>query len=185
VAATEVRVPDALIGLAAAPGVGPAELLGQLAGRGACRVLPAPSLPEHADLVAEADVGRILDACAAAGLEAIVDAGQRIGVETVPALERARAIALVASADRRGAVGARRLALLLGRLGLADRPLGVIAARVPRGGSGNPLAGEIGLPLWAEVREQRAVARARNAGKPPPASAFAGLAVAVGEVLAA
>ena len=46
------------------------ELAAQLAEGPACRVLPAPALPEQADLIDEGGVAQVLDAGAAAGLRA-------------------------------------------------------------------------------------------------------------------
>ena len=121
VAAAHVAVPDALLRLACGPVATPAELTAALAHADACDVLPAPALPEHADLIDERGIARVLDLAVASGLRAIVDCGARVGVETVPVLERASTVAIVASADARGARGARRTALLLARLGLSGR----------------------------------------------------------------
>src|SRR5205814_1294239 len=80
----------------------------QLASGPCCRVLPAPALPEEADLVDETGVARVL-AALPPDTNVVVDGGQRIGVETVPALERASAIVVVATPDARGLDGADRL----------------------------------------------------------------------------
>jgi Flp pilus assembly CpaE family ATPase len=182
VAGAEVRIVDAMLALALAPSVEAGELDAQLAEGPACRVLPAPSLPEHADLIGEADVGRLLDAGIAAGRELVVDGGQRIGVETVPALERAAAVAIVSTVDRRGLAGVRRVVSLLGRLGLAERrPVGLVGTRVRRGGHG-AMESDVGLPVWATVDEHRDVARARERHVPPPARPFARLVAALEEV---
>ena len=93
----------------------PAELAAGLAGAPGCRVLPAPTLPEHADLIDEHGIARVLDLAGASGLRAIVDCGSRLGVETIPVLELARLVAIVASADARGVRGARRASLLIAR----------------------------------------------------------------------
>ena len=50
-----------------------------------------PALPEQADLIDEHGIARVLDLARAGGLRAIADCGSRLGVETIPALERARA----------------------------------------------------------------------------------------------
>ena len=44
-------------------------------------------------------------------------------------------------------------------------------------------ADEMGLPIWATVREDAAVSRARERGLPPPARPFAGLLAAIEEVV--
>ena len=75
----------------------------------------------------ERGIARILDLAVASGLHAIVDRGARVGVETIPVLERASLVAIVASTDARGARGARRVSLLLSRLGLSARLAGVVA----------------------------------------------------------
>ena len=95
-------IPDALLRIACGPVSAPSELGAAFAAGGSCRVLPAPALPEHADLIDEHGVARVLDLAVASGLRAIVDCGARLGVETVPVLERARLIAIVASDDARG-----------------------------------------------------------------------------------
>jgi MinD-like ATPase involved in chromosome partitioning or flagellar assembly len=177
VAGAQIAAPDALLSLALAPRVGASDIAAQLAHAGGCPVLPAPALPEQGDLVDEGGVARVLDALGEAG-PVVVDGGRRIGVETVPALERAAAIVLVAPPDRRGIDGARRVCGLLGRLGIADRPLGIAAARVPARGASD-LAAALGLPVWGRVRELRAVARARQANQAPPAQPFAALAARV------
>ena len=182
VAAAEVRIADAMLALALAPAVEAAELAAQLADGPACQVLPAPSFPEHADLIGEGDVGRLLDAGAAAGRELVVDGGQRIGVETVPALERGAAVAIVSTLDRRGLAGVRRMVSLLGRLGfLQCWPVGLVGTRVRRGGAAK-VDDEVGVPLWAAVDEHRDVARARERRVPPPPRPFARLVAAIDEV---
>ena len=50
VAAAHVAVPDAFLRIACGPVASPAELAAGLASGAACRVLPAPALPEQADL---------------------------------------------------------------------------------------------------------------------------------------
>jgi hypothetical protein len=176
VAGARVAIPDALLRLACAPVTSPAELAAGLARGPACRVLPAPALPEHADLVDERGVGRILDLAVAGGLRAVADCGARIGVETIPVLERAALVAVVASADARGARGARRIALLLARLGLAGQALGVIATRADSARAAVAAAERCGLPLLAWLRVDARVARAREHGTPPPERACAALA---------
>jgi MinD-like ATPase involved in chromosome partitioning or flagellar assembly len=176
VAAARVAVPDALLRIACGPVATPAELAAGLAHGDGCSVLPAPALPEHADLIDERGVARVLDLAVASGLRAIVDCGARIGVETIPVLERASLIVVVASADARGARGARRVSLLIVRLGLSACFSGIVATgcRSPRAASS--LASEAGLPLLATVRTDTGVPRARERGLPPPATAFASLA---------
>ena len=91
----------------------------------------------------------------ARGCVAVVDAGSRVGVETLPALERASAIVIVsppgvARASRRRL----RLGGLLFRLGVADRPVGIVASRVwphRQRSAARELAELSGLPLWAVV----------------------------------
>jgi hypothetical protein len=178
VAGARVEAPDALLSLALAPRVARGEVAGQLArGRG-CDVLPAPTLAEQGDLVDEGGVARVLDALGEDGPVVVVDGGQRIGVETVPALERAAAILVVAPADRRGVDGALRVCGLLGRLGFGDRPLGIAAARVPARGAPK-LADALRLPVWGRVRELRSIARARQVEQAPPPQPFAALAARV------
>ena len=90
-------------------------------------------------------------------------------------LERARLIAIVASNDARGARGGHRTALLLARLGLAGRSLGIVVTRAPQsacragdgGADGNAVARvrEVGL---ARVSRQ-------EQGLAPPSGAFSGL----------
>jgi Flp pilus assembly CpaE family ATPase len=180
VAAAHVAVPDALLRLACGPMATPAELTAGLAHADACEVLPAPSLPEQADLIDERGIARVLDLAVASGLRAIVDCGARVGVETIPVLERAGIVVIVASADARGARGARRTALLIARLGLSARLAGVVAtgSRSPR--AGRSLAALTGLPLVATVKADPRVARARERGLPPPGAAFAALALLAG-----
>ena len=128
-------------------------------------MLPAPALPEQADLVDEGGVSQVLDAITRAGMRAVVDAGSRIGVETLPALERATAIVIVCPTGAHGRRGVVRLAALLFRLGVADRPIGVVAARVwpLQRGAARALAELSGLPLWASVPQSLAVVRAARA----------------------
>jgi Flp pilus assembly CpaE family ATPase len=186
VAAAPIENGDALLALAHAPGVEPGDLLAQLAEGPSTRVLPAPALPEQADLVDEGGVSQVLEAISRAGLRAVVDAGNRVGVETLPALERASAIAIVAPTGTHGVRGVVRVAALLFRLGLADRPIGVVASRVwlHRRSEPSGLAEGAGLPLWAIVHQSLAVERAARAGGPPPAKPFSSLAVALQQVLA-
>src|SRR6185503_21034940 len=122
----------------------PSELGAAFAAGGSCRVLPAPALPEHADLIDEHGIARVLDLAVASGLRAIVDCGSRVGVETVPVLERAGLIAIVASADARGARGAARMSLLLARLGLAGRSLGLVVTSTPSSRAGQAMAEQVG-----------------------------------------
>jgi hypothetical protein len=74
-----------------------------------------------------------------------------------------------------------RVSALLFRLGLADRPIGVVASRVwpHRRSEPSELAELAGLPLWATVHESLAVGRAARAGGPPPPKPFSSLARAV------
>ncbi len=180
VAAAHVAVPDAFLRIACGPVASPAELAAGLASGAACRVLPAPALPEQADLVDERGIARILDLAVASGLHAIVDCGARVGVETIPVLERASLVAIVASTDARGARGARRVSLLLSRLGLSARLAGVVAtgSRSPR--AAQALALQTGLTLFATVKPDSRVARARERGMLPPAAAFNALAALTG-----
>jgi Flp pilus assembly CpaE family ATPase len=180
VAAVHVAVPDALLRLACGPMATPAELTAALAHGDTCQVLPAPSLPEQADLIDERGIARILDLAVASGLRAIVDCGARVGVETIPVLERASIVVIVASADARGARGVRRTALLIARLGLSAHLAGIVAtgSRSPR--AGRSLSALTGLPLVAAVRADSRVSRARERGLPPPGAAFAALALLAG-----
>jgi MinD-like ATPase involved in chromosome partitioning or flagellar assembly len=180
VAAAHVAVPDALLRLACGPVATPAELTAGLAHGDACQVLPAPSLPEHADLIDERGIARVLDLALASGLRAIVDCGARVGVETIPVLERASIVVIVASADARGARGARRAAMLIARLGLSARLAGIVAtgSRSPR--AARSLAALTGLPLVATVKADSRVPRARERGLPPPGAAFAALVALAG-----
>jgi hypothetical protein len=185
VAGAIVEAGDALLALAHAPGIDARELLAQLACGPTTRVLPAPALPEQADLVDEGGVSQVLDAIVRAQLRSVVDAGSRIGVETLPALERAAAIAIVSPIGAHGSRGVLRVAALLHRLGVGDRSIGVVAARVwpHQGGAARGLAAACGLPLWATVHQRLAVARAAAAGGAPPVGPFASLAAAVHEVI--
>jgi Flp pilus assembly CpaE family ATPase len=175
VAAVHVAVPDALLRIACGPLATPAELAAGLAGGDACRVLPAPSLPEHADLIDERGIARLLDLAHASGLSAVVDCGSRIGVETIPVLERARLVAVVATADARGVRGARRASLLIARLGLRPAALGIIVTRAGSARSAEALAAHVGLPLLAAVKADARVPRARERGLAPPRGAFTAL----------
>jgi len=176
VAAAHVSVPDALLRIACGPVAAPAELTAGLAHGGACRVLPAPALPEHADLIDERGIARVLDLAVASGLRAIVDCGARIGVETIPVLERASCVVIVASADARGARGARRASLLIARLGLSARLAGIVATGSHKSQAAQALAAQTGLPLLAAVKPDARVPRARERGLAPPGAAFAALA---------
>jgi MinD-like ATPase involved in chromosome partitioning or flagellar assembly len=176
VAAAHVAVPDALLRIACGPVTTPAELAAGLANGDACRVLPAPALPEHADLIDEHGIARVLDLAVASGLRAIVDCGSRVGVETIPVLERASLVAIVASGDARGVRGARRAALLIARLGLAGHALGIVVTNVRNARAAQALAAQAGLPLLAAVKPDARVQRARERGLPPPSGAFAALA---------
>jgi MinD superfamily P-loop ATPase len=176
VAGVRISVPDALLRIACAPTATPAELAAGLAHGDACTVLAAPTLPEHADLIDERGVARVLDLAVASGLRAIVDCGARIGVETIPVLERATLLMIVAGADARGERGARRTSLLIARLGLGTRSSGIVATRCRNLRAARSLAAEAGLPLLAMVKSDGRVARARERGLPPPAAAFAALA---------
>jgi Flp pilus assembly CpaE family ATPase len=186
VAGAVVESPDALLSLAYAPGIGAGELDTLLAHGPGLRVLPAPELPEQADLVDEGGVAQVLDAVRRAGRVAIVDGGTRIGVETLPALERASAIVIVSPPGANGRRGVARLSSLLLRLGLAERPVGLAASRVwpHRRGDQRELATAAGLPLWATVGEHPSVARAARAGAAPPERPFAGLVAALAERVA-
>jgi cellulose biosynthesis protein BcsQ len=185
VAGAPIEAGDALLALAHAPGIHAHDLLAQLAEGSLTHVLPAPALPEHADLVDEGGVAQVLDAITRAGMRAVVDAGSRIGVETLPALERAAAIMIVSPTGASGRRGVARLAALLVRLGVADRPVGVVATRVwpPQRSEARQLAELAGLPLWASVPQSFAVTRAARAGASPPPRPFAGLTHAVQEVI--
>ncbi len=180
VAGAPIAVPDALLRLACGPVATPAELVAGFAHGEACRVLAAPALPEQADLIDEHGIARVLDLAVAGGLRAIVDCGARLGVETVPVLERATLIAIVASADARGARGARRTSLLLARLGLTSRALGVVATQARNARAAGALAEESGLPLLAVVKQDARVPRARERGLPPPGGRLSALASLVG-----
>lgn len=176
VAAARVAVPDALLRIACGPVATPSELAAGFAHGESCRVLPAPSLPEHADLIDERGIARVLDLARAGGLHAVVDCGSRLGVETIPALERCRLLAIVASTDARGLRGARRAALLIARLGLGGRAVGLVATGAGSTRSGEKLAAHAGLALLAVVKTDPRVPRARERGLPPPRGAFAALA---------
>jgi Flp pilus assembly CpaE family ATPase len=180
VAAAHVAVQDAFLRIACGPVATPAELAAGLASGTACRVLPAPALPEQADLIDERGIARILDLAVASGLHAIVDCGTRLGVETIPALERANLVAIVASSDVRGARGARRVSLLLSRLGLSARLAGVVATGSRSQRAAQALALQTGLTLLATVKPDSRVARARERGLLPPAAAFTELAALTG-----
>jgi MinD-like ATPase involved in chromosome partitioning or flagellar assembly len=184
VAGAHVDACDALLALAHAPGIDTRDLRAQLAEGPSTRVLPAPSLPEQADLVDEGGVSQVLDAVRRAGIVSIVDAGSRIGVETLPALERASAIVIVSPPGPNGRRGVARLAGLLIRLGLADRPVGIVASRVwpHRRSEVRGLSVSSGLPLWATVPESPSVGRAARSGAPPPTRPFARLAQALAEI---
>jgi Flp pilus assembly CpaE family ATPase len=176
VATAHVAAPDALLRIACGPVTTPAELASGLALGGVCRVLPAPALPEHADLIDERGVARVLDLAVASGLRAVVDCGARVGVETIPVLERSSLVAIVASADARGARGARRMSLLIARLGLGGRAFGVVVTNARNERAAHPLAELAGLPLLAIVKPDARVPRARERGLAPPDGAFAALA---------
>ena len=180
VAGAVVSAPDAMLSLTSAPTVVRSEIESHLAVARRCRVLPAPSLPEHADLIDVEGIERVLAACARAELQPIIDAGTRVGVETIPALERAARVLLVGAPDARGLQGARRLALLLGRLGLADHPIGFVAQRAGGTAAARTVAGGIGVPLLACVRHDRRVSRARERSQPVPQAPFRRLVAAVG-----
>jgi MinD-like ATPase involved in chromosome partitioning or flagellar assembly len=183
VAAAQVAAGDALLALAHAPGIDARDLRAQFAEGPSIRVLPAPLLPEQADLVDEGGVSQVLDAVRRAGILAVVDGGSRVGVETLPALERASAIAIVSTPGANGRRGVARVSALLFRLGLADRPVGIVASRVwpLRRAEARELSVASGLPLWATVYESPSVSRASRAGAPPPARPFARLALALSE----
>jgi pilus assembly protein CpaE len=176
VAAARVSVPDALLRIACGPVTTPAELAAGLADGPGCRVLPAPLLPEHSDLIDEHGIARVLDLARASGLRAVVDCGSRLGVETIPVLERSRLIAIVASADARGIRGARRASLLLARLSLAGHALGIVVTSAGSARAATAIATQAGLPLLAAVKADARVRRARERGLAPPAGAFAALA---------
>jgi Flp pilus assembly CpaE family ATPase len=180
VAGALVAVPDALLRLACGPVTTPAELAAGFAHGDACRVLAAPALPEQADLIDEHGIARVLDLAVAGGLRAIVDCGARMGVETIPVLERASLIAIVASADARGARGARRTSLLLARLGLTSPAMGIVATHARNERAARSLAEEAGLPLLAVVKQDARVPRARERRLPLPGAAFAALAALAG-----
>ena len=73
------------------------------------------------------------------------------------------------------------------RLGVADRPVGIVASRVwpHRRGRPNELATASGLPLWGSIAQSLAVQRAAEGGAAPPAGPFAALARALAELVAA
>jgi Flp pilus assembly CpaE family ATPase len=174
VAGADVTIPDALLRIACGPVAAPAELAAGLA-VGSCRVLPAPPLPEHADLVDEHGITRVLDLAVASGLRAIVDCGSRVGVETIPVLERATMIAIVASADVRGARGARRVSLLIARLGFSGCALGLVLTDARNARTAQAIAVQVGLPVLATVKRDARAVRARERGEAPPAAAFGAL----------
>jgi pilus assembly protein CpaE len=176
VAGAHVAIPDALLRIGCGPVTAPAELAAGLAVAHGCRVLPAPPLPEHADLIDEHGVARILDLAVASGLRAIADCGSRVGVETLPVLERAAVIAIVASADARGVRGAGRVALLLARLGFAGSVVGLVVTHARNARVADATAAQVGLPLLAAVKTDGRVPRARERGEAPPPAVFAALA---------
>jgi Flp pilus assembly CpaE family ATPase len=175
VAGVQVLVPDALLRIACSPVATPAELSAGLAHGDNCSVLAAPSLPEHADLIDERGVNRLLDLAVSVGLRAIIDCGARVGVETIPALERATLVLIVASADARGARGARRASRLLARLALGPGCTGIVATGCRSARAARSLEAEAGLPLLATVKVDARVRRARERGLAPPGQAFAAL----------
>ena len=170
VAAARVAVPDALLRIALRPRRRhrPSSPPGSPR-RPAAACCPAPSLPEHADLIDEHGIARVLDLARASGLRAIVDCGSRLGVETIPALERARA-----DRDRRERRCPRR-ARSAPRVA-PDRPPQPRGSRARRRRHGaraararpRPLADQAGLPLLAAVRADARVPRARERGVAPP-----------------
>jgi hypothetical protein len=176
VAAARVLVPDALLRIACGPLAAPAELAAGLAEGPACRVLPAPTLPEHADLIDEHGIARVLDLAHASDLRAIADCGSRLGVETIPVLERSCLIAIVASADARGVRGAGRASLLIARLNLTGRGVGIVVTSATSTRGAEAVAARAGLPLVAAVRADARVPRARERGTAPPRGAFTALA---------
>jgi hypothetical protein len=169
VAGARVTEPDALITLATV--TAPGAVMTRLARGGCCPVLPAPALPEQADLLDEVAVASVLDTVGVGGRTLVVDAGQRIGVETVPALERAAVVLVVAGPGARGTGGAERQAGLLGRLGFSA-PGGVVRCRAGRGS-------KTGARPFAVVPDRRQVAEARERGAVPPRAPFAPLLAAV------
>ena len=177
---------DLLLRLAAPGALQTERLASQLARSDDLLVLPAPALPEQADLVDEDGARRALVALAGIAARLVVDAGSRIGPETVPVLERARSIVLVTTADQRGARGLGRTVGLLGRLALGGRRLGLLV----RHGAGEAaaaagLAEDAGLPLLAAIREDRSIAASARRGASPPHAPYAPLAAAVRRVLVA
>jgi cellulose biosynthesis protein BcsQ len=185
VAAATVEAHDALLSLAYAPGIDARELRAQFAEGPATRVLPAPALPEQADLIDEGGISQVLDAVRRTGILAVVDAGSRIGIETVPALERSSAIVIVSPAGANGRRGVARVGGLLQRLGFTDRPVGVVASRVwpHRRADLRELAMVSELDLWATVWETASVARAARTGAPPPVRPYAGLVAALAQIV--
>ena len=173
----EVVVPDALLRMACGPVTTPAELAAGLAHGDACRVLAgtraagARRPDRRARHRARARSGRRRAGCARSSTAAPASASRRF-----PVLERAGLVAIVASADARGVRGARRTSLLLARLGLSGRPLGIVATQARHARAARSLATEAGLPLLAVVRPDTRVPRARERGLPPPEAAFAALA---------
>ena len=167
VAAARVLVPDAMLRIACGPLTAPAELAAGLAEAPACRVLPAPTLPEHADLIDEHGIARVLDLAHASDLRAIADCGSRLGVETIPVLERSCVIAIVASADARGVRGARRASLLIARLDLTGRDVGLVVTSATSTRGAEAVAAQVGLPLVAAVKADARVPRARERGTAP------------------
>ena len=67
------------------------------------------------------------------------------------------------------------MSLLIARLGLASRLLGVVATNARSERIAATLADQAGLPLLARVRLDSNVARARERGEPPPERTFAAL----------
>jgi hypothetical protein len=184
VAAAQVAIPDALLRIACGSLTTPSELAAGFAQGEGCLVLACPELPEQADLIDERGIARVLDLAVAGGLRAIVDCGSRVGVETIPVLERASLIAIIAGADARGARAARRTALLLARLGLSSRAVGVVATGTRNLRDARALAAAVGLPLLASVKPDARVARARECGQAPPPAAFAALEALAGATAA-
>ena len=175
---------EALVELACAPAAGGGSLGLGASPRGAGRVLAAPARPEHADLVDERGAARVLDALEAECPVLVVDAGSRVGVETIPALERATAIVIVAPSGLRGTRGAARQASLLARLGLGATPIGLVVTGTRDRRAAACVADETGVPLWAVVGADRAIPRAGDRGVAPPPKAFAATLARVAEALA-
>ena len=174
---------ETLVELACAPASGGAPRLAGTPG-GKSQVLAAPGFPEHADLVDEHGSARILDALEGENRVLVVDAGARIGVETIPALERAGAILIVTPNGTRGTRGASRQASLLVRLGLGAIPIGLVVTGTRDQSSAGEVALAAGVPLWAVVPEDRAVRRAAERGIPAPPGAYTAVLACVREALA-